>query len=168
MTAERALSYEVKAGLEPVTAFTVCGLSAVIDNGEGRAAEQINDLWQVFFEKQVARLIEGKKSDVIYAVYSDYEGDHTQPYRLTVGYAVEGGAPETGEGLFTVSVEAGTYATLSARGPQPKSLVDTWVSVWESDLERTFHSDFEVYGPRFFEEGVHEVLLYIGIREPKA
>ena len=46
------------------------------------------------------------------------------------------------------------FATLVTRyGPQQIA-----------DLEREFKTDFEVYGPRFFEDGLHEVLVHIGIR----
>ncbi|MCL4678356.1 MAG: effector binding domain-containing protein [Alphaproteobacteria bacterium] len=168
MSAHAALQYDVKAGLEPVEAFTVRGISAVIDNQDDRAAEQINTLWQSFFEQQVAQRIPERASDVIYAVYSDYEGDHTKPYRLTIGYAAPSDAASAHPMLHAVQVGAGEYASLSARGEQPKALIETWVAVWEGDLDRAFNTDFEVYGPRFFEEGVHEVLVYIGLKEPRA
>lgn len=168
MSVQAALQYEVKAGLEPIEAFTVRGISAVIDNQDDRAAEQINTLWQSFFEQQVAQRIPNRANDVIYAVYSDYEGDHTKPYRLTIGYAAPSEAVSALTMLHAVQVGAGDYASLSARGEQPKALIETWVAVWESDLDRAFKTDFEVYGPRFFEEGVHEVLVYIGLKEPLA
>lgn len=167
MSAQAAVQYDVKAGLEPVEAFAVRGISAVIDNKDDRAAEQINTLWQSFFEQQVAQRIPERASDVIYAVYSDYEGDHTKPYRLTIGYAAPADAASAHPMLYTAQVGAGEYASLSARGEQPKALIETWVAVWESDLDRAFKTDFEVYGPRFFEEGVHEVLVYIGLKEPR-
>lgn len=165
MSAQAAVQYDLKAGLEPVEAFNIRGISAVIDNQDDRAAEQINMLWQSFFEQQVAQRIPDRVNDVIYAVYSDYEGDHTKPYRLTIGYAAPADAASSNSMLHQVVVKAGEYASLSARGEQPKALIETWVAVWESDLDRTFKTDFEVYGPRFFEEGVHEVLVYIGLKE---
>lgn len=165
MSAQAAVQYDVKAGLERVEAFAVRGISAVIDNQDDRAAEQINMLWQSFFEQQVAQRIPDRASDVIYAVYSDYEGDHTKPYRLTIGYAAPSDARSSHPALHQIAVNAGEYASLSARGEQPQALIETWVAVWESDLDRAFKTDFEVYGPRFFEEGVHEVLVYIGLKE---
>lgn len=158
-------SYDVKAGLELVQDFSVTGLSAVIDNSGGAASEQINFLWESFFEKQIALKVPGRKNDVIYAVYSDYEGDHTKPYRLTIGYITNTNEAVEGSGLHAVKVRGGSYAALSARGAQPQSLIETWIAVWESDLERNFCTDFEVYGARFFEEGVSEVLVYVGLKE---
>ena len=65
--------------------------------------------------------------------------------------------------LHHVIVEAGDYALMSASGKQPDSLIETWTAIWQSDLDRRFKTDFEIYGQRFFEEGVHEVLVAIGV-----
>ncbi len=168
------LQYDVKAGLEQIKPFNICGVSAIISNEGGKAAEAINDLWMQFFAKNIAPLIKGRENDVIYAVYSDYEGDHTKPYRLTIGYKYKIPAANENmedsdfnkiDGLHNIKVQGGNYASLAASGEQPQSLIDTWQAVWQSDLNRSFNTDFELYGPRFFEEGLHEVLVYIGINK---
>jgi predicted transcriptional regulator YdeE len=69
-----------------------------------------------------------------------------------------------GKNLYRVHIPAQEYAVLSASGPQPQALMDTWQAVWQSDLDRTYAADYEEYGPRFFEEGVHEVLVHIGVK----
>ena len=108
------------------------------------------------------RRIPNKVDDVIYAVYSDYEGDHEAPYRITIGYRVD-----KTDSLFMdthhVHIEGRNYAVMSAAGEQPDALLETWEAIWSSDLDRTFKTDFEAYGPRFFEEGVHEILVHIGV-----
>jgi len=153
--------YEIKAGLAEVEAFDVLGISVVTDNE--KAAEDINGLWERFFAESVGQKIPERKDDVIFAVYSDYEGDHTKPYRLTIGYRVDGKTPANSP-FHSVRCKGGDYAVLSAAGEQPKALMQTWESIWSSDLERAFETDFEVYGPRFFEEGVHEVLIHVGLK----
>ena len=60
-------------------------------------------------------------------------------------------------------IEDGAYAMMSATGTQPQALLETWEAIWSGDLDRRFKTDFEVYGPRFFEEGVHEVLVHVGL-----
>ena len=157
---EVSLEYQVKAAMDNIKAFDVVGVSVMTDSE--KATDDINALWERFFKESIGQAVTHKQSDVIYAVYSDYEGDHTKPYRLTIGYRVTDAA--TGEGLHHVNVEAGEYAILSAAGAQPQALIETWKSVWESDLEREYTTDFEVYGPRFFEEGVNEVLVHIGVK----
>ena len=152
--------YEVKAGLEKIEGFSVVGLSMVTSNET--ASEEINALWQNFFEKSIGQDVENRVDDVIYAVYSDYEGDHTKPYRLTVGYKIEGDPQMKGH-LHHVAVQGADYAMMGAIGEQPKALIETWTAVWQSDLDRKFETDFEVYGKRFFEDGIHEVLVCIGV-----
>lgn len=153
-------NYEVKAGLAEIDAFDVVGISVVTDNTKG--TDDINALWERFFKDSVGQQIPNKTDDVIYAVYSDYEGDHEKPYRLTIGYRVSN--DNVPEGMKAVRVETGEYALMSAAGEQPKALIETWEAIWSSDLGRTYGTDFEVYGPRFFEEGVNEVLIHIGVK----
>ncbi|MBX2834674.1 MAG: GyrI-like domain-containing protein [Micavibrio sp.] len=151
--------YEVRAGLAEVSAFEVVGVSVVTDNT--KASEDINELWERFFKESVGQAVDGKVDDVIYAVYSDYEGDHEKPYRITIGYRVKQAGAQAD--LYAVSVEGGEYGVMSAAGEQPKALIETWEAIWSSDLSRRYKTDFEVYGPRFFEEGLHEVLVHIGV-----
>lgn len=153
--------YETKAGLANFKAFTIAGVSVVTDNEKG--TDDINALWERFFESHVGQALEAQKEDdVIYAVYSDYEGDHTKPYRYTIGYKLKNtdGIPAE---LQSIQVEEAEYAMLSAQGPQPQALIDSWKAIWQGELDRRFQTDFEIYGPRFFEEGVNEVLICIGI-----
>ncbi len=158
--AAAAQNYEVKAGLETIPAFSVVGISIVTDNE--KAAEEINALWEEFFKQQIGQDVENRVDDVIYAVYSDYEGDHTKPYRYTIGYKIKG-EPKIADHLHHVEVKQADYAMMSAAGEQPKALIETWTAIWQSDLDRRYETDFEVYGQRFFEEGVHEVLVAIGV-----
>ena len=154
-------SYEVKAGFDRIEAMTIAGVSVVTDNQRG--AEDINALWERFFKEQIGqKLQDHKDNDLIYAVYSDYEGDHTKPYRLTIGYKLKS-TDLALDNLHTVTTEADDYAMLSAAGEQPKALIDTWTMIWQSDLDRRFQTDLEIYGPRFFEDQVNEVLIAIGV-----
>ncbi|MGB0719217.1 MAG: GyrI-like domain-containing protein [Bdellovibrionales bacterium] len=153
-------TYEIKAGLAEVESFDIVGISTVTDNQ--KAAEDINALWERFFKDSVGQYVPDKIDDVIYAVYSDYQADFEAPYRLTIGYRVSNRTtPDT---MHRVTVKAQEYAVMSAAGEQPKALIETWQAVWSSDLNRSYATDFEVYGPRFFESGVNEVLIHIGIK----
>lgn len=166
--------YEIRAGLAEVQAFDVVGISIVTD--ASRATEDINALWERFFTESVGQQILDKTDDAIYAVYSDYQGDHEAPYRLTIGYRI----PNPNEKKLTekdnapiplpfpdahyVKCRGGEYAVMSAAGEQPKALLETWEAIWSSDLERSYATDFELYGPRFFEMGVNEVLIHVGVK----
>lgn len=161
---EENLKYQVKAAIDEVNSFTVVGVSVVTE--KDKAAEDINFLWERFFTGKIGQNLEHKADDVIYCVYSDYEGDHTKPYRVTIGYRVS----ETGQDaddLHGVIIQNATYAILGAAGEQPRALLDTWKTVWESDLDRAYKTDFEVYGPRFFAPDIQEVLVHVGLKEDK-
>lgn len=152
--------YEVKAGLVEIDEFDVIGISVITDNSKG--TDDINALWERFFKDSVGQYVPNKINDNIYAVYSDYEGDHEAPYRLTIGYRV---ANDTSvpENMTKVPIIDQSYAVMSAAGKQPEALIETWHAVWSGDLPRSFKTDFELYGPRFFEDGINEVLIHIGI-----
>ncbi len=154
-------NYDVKAGFDRIEAMTIAGVTIITDNQRG--TDDINTLWERFFKENIGQKLENlKDNDLIYAVYSDYEGDHTKPYRLTIGYKLKatGSVPDD---LHTVTTENADYAMLSAAGEQPKALIETWTTIWQSDLNRRFQTDMEIYGPRFFEDGVNEVLIAIGV-----
>ena len=153
-------NYEVRAGLAEVESFDIVGISTITDNAKG--TDDINALWEKFFKDSVGQHIPNKTDDVIYAVYSDYKGDHEAPYRLTIGYRVSN--DNTSDTMHRVSVKGQEYAMMSAAGEQPQALIETWEAIWSSDINRSFATDFEVYGPRFFEDGINEVLIHVGIK----
>jgi predicted transcriptional regulator YdeE len=149
---------------QPIAGFTVAGITCVTSNEDGRAAEDINALWQRLYEEDVLHKIENRAENTLYAVYSDYEGDHTKPFRVTIGCKIIASEKDLPAGLHKVAVPAAHYAIFAARGAQPEALLRTWEGVWKSNLPRSYQTDLEIYGPRFFEEGVHEVLVCVGVR----
>jgi predicted transcriptional regulator YdeE len=164
--AAKQQTYDVKAGLEKVQQFSVVGVSQMITAGPDGASEQINDLWQHFFESQIGHILQQRKDDIVYAVYSDYQGDFTKPYRLTIGFKMQDGAAAKAlspDVLHHTEVKTADYAMMSAAGEQPKALIEAWTAIWQSDLPRRYESDFEVYGPNFFKEGLHEILVCVGV-----
>jgi len=151
--------YEMKAGLATVEGFDVVGITTMTDRS--KATEDINALWERFFKDSVGQHVQNKTDDVIYCVYSDYEGDFEAPYRVTIGYKV---TDTSASGEFTaVKVQGQDYAMMSAAGEQPKALLETWNAIWDSDLDRAYQTDFEIYGPNFFKQGVNEVVIAIGL-----
>ena len=125
------------------------------------ATEDINALWEQFFSGSIGQHIENKTDDIIYCVYSDYEGDYEAPYRVTIGYKVTETAANSD--YTAVTIAAQDYAMMSAAGEQPKALLETWNAIWDSDLDRAYTTDFEIYGPNFFKDGVNEVVIAIGL-----
>lgn len=157
-----ANDYQIKTAIGTGEAFDVIGISVLTQSR--RATGDINALWEKFFVERIGSQITDKEDDTIYAVYSDYKGDHTKPYRLTIGYKVPNGTAAA-EGLHKVKIATQDYAIIQAAGPQPQTLIESWSAIWQSDMPRTYKTDFEVYGPRFFDEAIGEVLIHIGVEK---
>jgi len=147
-----------------VGGFKVVGLSIKTSNEEGRAVDHINALWQFFMTENILDKLPARVDDTIYAVYSEYEGDHERPYKFSLGVRVDEEL-EIPEGMDGVDIPIMTYARGKAKGEQVKALVDLWTVVWESDLARSYKVDFEVYGAAFFDPKLSQVDLYLSIED---
>jgi predicted transcriptional regulator YdeE len=159
-------SLQQNESLKPqaLSGFHVVGITMRTNNANGKAVEDINALWQRFFEEAVGEAIPAKDGNAIYAIYHDYEGDHTAPFSLTIGCKVGSQDFTLPQGLDSVFVQTGEYQIFAARGEQPKALMQTWEGIWRMPLTRAFQTDVEIYGPRFFEPDLHEVLVCIGVK----
>lgn len=77
-------------------------------NKDGQAAIDCGGLWQQFETEKRYSQIEGKLSNEIYAVYFDYDGDHTQPYSYFIGCKVAEGTAVP-QGFKSLKIPAQTY-----------------------------------------------------------
>ncbi|RJL30350.1 GyrI-like domain-containing protein [Bailinhaonella thermotolerans] len=105
--------------------------------------------------------VPGRMDENLYAVLTDYESDHRGAYTQIVGVAVTSPAAIP-ENLVAVRVPAARCLRLSARGPMPQALLDTWAEVWKhtesgGSPARSFTTDVEIH----HEEGAD---LYLAIR----
>jgi predicted transcriptional regulator YdeE len=142
-----------------LAAFTVVGISVRTSNDR---PQEIGALWQRFYAEGIAAKIRNKKSENIYSVYIDYEGDHTKPYSLVIGCEV-GDASSLPAGLISKTLPAAKYAVVPANGKQPDSVIAAWQSVYRSDLARTYGGDFDLYVSRGSNPQNMDVNLYIAI-----
>lgn len=65
------------------------------------------------------------------------------------------------EGMVAKIVPAASYAVFPAVGEYPKSLIETWQKIWQTDVKRTYTGDYEVYGKDFFAGSPKKVDIYI-------
>ena len=127
------------------------------------ARAKIPGLWQRFYAEGVLGQIPGKTVPVVpLGVYTDYEGDHTAPYRLLAGAAVQEGTPSPA-GLARARIPAGRYLLFKAEGDMPRVVIDTWAAIWDYFSKspghaRAYTADFELYrGPKTVE-------IYIAVK----
>ncbi|HAA11152.1 MAG TPA: hypothetical protein DCE41_05385 [Cytophagales bacterium] len=141
--------------------FTVVGYSTRIDPA---APHTVDAHWERFRAENPIEQIEHRINDDIWAVYFNYEGDHTQPYDLLIGYRVEQSLPAT-KNLSIVTVPANYYAMFFAQGKLPDAIQETWLTIHTSGLDRIFQVDFEVYGRFAQDPSDAEVPVYISVKE---
>ena len=143
--------------------FHFVGISVRTTNQDGQAAQDIGALWQRFMAEKVAENIPHKIDGTVYSLYSEYEGDHTQPYTTFIGCKVDK-LEEIPEGMVAKSFKGGKYVKTSAKGDLMKGVVvNKWNEIWAMDLDRRFTADFEAYGEKAMNPSDAEVDFYIAV-----
>jgi predicted transcriptional regulator YdeE len=141
----------------------IVGIECRTSNDPSAGPQDIPRLWQRFYAEEILSKIPNKVSDEVIALYCDYEGDYTQPYFCVIGCAVSS-LDQIPERMVGKVIPASTFALFHAEGDFPKSLIDTWGSIWHSDLKRTYAGDYEVYGHKFSASS-KEVDVLVAIEE---
>lgn len=134
--------------------FYLIGLP--IKTTPAEAQEKIGAHWNRFFEENWLEKIPNRINDTLYGLYTDYEGDFTQPYTLIIGTQVST-LSSIPEGMVGKEIPAQTYALFEAKGEFPQALIDKWIEIWKTPLERSYLADFEKY-----DGGV--ATIYIGLK----
>lgn len=129
-------------------------------NAGGQSSIDCGNLWQKFETGNFAEKIQGKVTDEIYAVYFDYEGDHTNPFSYFIGCKVKTNA-EAPQGLDSLIIPAGNYTRLVAKGKMPDCVVNSWKNIWSSEIDRGYSYDFEIYDERSKDWSNAEVEIFV-------
>jgi predicted transcriptional regulator YdeE len=146
--------------------FKVIGISVRTTNENGQATKDIPFLWGKFFEENISGKIPNKLSNDLYCVYTDYEKDHTKPYTTILGYKVKADEPVP-ESMIAKTINAAHYKVFNAKGKQSEAFVyKAWQSIWNlnNELNRSFTSDFEIYGANSQNPEDAEVAIYIAVK----
>ncbi|WP_236973955.1 GyrI-like domain-containing protein [Membranihabitans maritimus] len=144
--------------------FQIIGISIHTTNENGQASSEIAELWNQFMTKGLLRKIPNKIDNTIYSLYTDYEGDHTQPYTALLGCKVNslGIIPE---GMIGRRFGEGKYVKVSAHGDLTEGLiVKQWSKIWRMELDRKYSIDFEVFGDKAQDPTDAEIDFYIAVK----
>lgn len=125
--------------------FTIVGIKIKTDNKRGM--EDFPAHWRKFYSEGIEQQIPNKIDDEVIALYTEYEGDHTQPFSFVIGCRVSK-VGELPAGLTSAFIPEQTYAQYNASGLFPDCLIKTWMEIWGSTYKRAYQADFEVYSPR--------------------
>ena len=128
--------------------FNVIGISIRTTNEDGQSGKDIPALWNKFMTEEIQGKIPNKVSEDIFCIYTDYEKDHTKPYTTILGCKVEN-LDNIPENMVGKTIESADYEELIAKGNLSDGIVyNKWLEIWNSDLNRSFTADFEIYGSK--------------------
>ena len=146
-----------------LSSFQVVGISVRTSNATGQALHDIQGLWNRFMTDQIMEKIPNKVDAAVYAVYTEYEGDHLKPYTMILGCKVSQVAILP-EGFVSTTIQAGNYTQYNPKGNLNDGIVvKQWQQIWESDLKRNYQTDFEIYGEKAANPADAEVDIFIGV-----
>ena len=144
--------------------FNVIGISVRTTNENGQSGKDIPALWSQFMSEEIQSKIPNKVSEDLFCIYTDYEKDHTKPYTTILGCKVEN-LDVVPENMIGKTIESAHYEELIAKGNLSEGIVfNKWLEIWNSDLDRSFTADFEVYGEKTQNPEKAEVAIYIALQ----
>lgn len=144
--------------------FKLIGISIRTSNQENRAAQDIPALWQRFMGENIASKIPNKIGETVYCAYTEYEGDHNQPYTTLIGCPVSD-LNQVPAGMKGIEVPGGSYEHFAPKGNLSDGIIiNQWFKIWETDLDRTYQTDFEVYGEKASNPNSAEVDIFVGVQ----
>lgn len=150
-----------KVKVEP---FQVIGIAVRTTNENGQAAQDIGHLWGKFMSEGIAEKIPNKIDMCVLSIYTNYESDHTKPYDTILGCKVSS-LDSIPDGMVGQAFEGGTYGKFVSKGDLTKGVVfGTWSEIWQSDLDRVFTADFELYGEKANNPSDAEVDVLVAIK----
>ncbi|MCB0723834.1 MAG: AraC family transcriptional regulator [Ignavibacteriae bacterium] len=148
---------------EQLDEIKIIGLKIRTTNENNQAGTDIFHVWDRIFKEDIPGKIPNKTGDEMYGIYFDYEGDYTKPYSFMVGCPVSS-LDDIPEGMDSVVLNSGKYAHIVAKGKMPDCIVETWQEIWNSDLDRAYGTDYEVYGAKSQDPGNAEVDVYLSVK----
>jgi predicted transcriptional regulator YdeE len=143
--------------------FDIIGITVRTTNQNGKSSIDIPELWKKFFTEAILEKIPDKVDASIYCIYTDYEKDFTEPYTVILGCKVNG-LKTIPKGMIGRTIPGGNFAKFSAKGDLTKGVVFTeWNKIWNSELNRKYTADFEVYGEKAQDPKNAEVDIFVAI-----
>lgn len=144
--------------------FKVIGISVRTTNENGKAAEDIPQLWNRFMSENVLEKIPNKINNNIYSIYTDYEGDYMKPYTTILACEVSS-IDDIPEGMVAKTIKSSNYKQYVAKGNLAEGVVyNTWLKIWEDKIDRTYAADFEIYGAKAQNRENAEIDIFVGVK----
>ena len=144
--------------------FHIIGIDIRTSNQEGKAGQDIPALWKRFLSQNLMEKIPSKVGSELFCIYTEYEGDHDEPYTCLLGCKVAD-LDNVPEGMRGMTFTTGNLEKFTAKGNLQQGAVwNKWLEIWEKGLDRTYTFDFEVYGEKAQNPEDAEVDIYISVK----
>ena len=132
-------------------------------NENNRSNKDCGNLWEKFENEKVFDLIPNKLGNEIYAVYFNYEKDETKPFSYFIGCHVDENT-ETPKNLKSLEVPSQHYVKVTAKGVMTGCITEAWKKIWNSEIQRKFGFDLEVYDERSLDWNDAEIDIYVSTK----
>lgn len=146
-------------------AFTIVGISVRTTNQNHKSQEDIAKLWESFFLNGVVQSIPNKISNDVYCIYTDYESDYTGEYTTLIGYKVSNinGIPAN-KNLIIKDFPSCKYLQYTSEGELPYAVGKTWAHIWQSNINRAYTADFDIYGEEAKDPKNAKITTFLSIK----
>ncbi|HEX3767815.1 MAG TPA: GyrI-like domain-containing protein [Puia sp.] len=145
-----------------LSAFHIIGISVRTTNVNNKALKDIGELFGNFVSQNMMGKIPEKVTEDIYCVYTDYESDFNGPYTAIVGCKVSS-LDDIPTGFIGKTIPDAKYQVYKSTGKLSVSLTKTWEEIWNTDLDRRYSADFDIYGDKAKDFENDEVDTYVAI-----
>lgn len=147
-----------------VDAFILVGLGLKVKttHKNQQSDQDCGNLWQKFHNENIIDLIPHRQGDDLYAVYHAYEKSDTDNFLYFIGCRVHK-KMDIPAPLNILEVPSQKYLKHTASGAMTGCITDAWQRIGQSDIQRKYEFDFELYDERSVDWKMAEVDLFISI-----
>ena len=142
--------------------FIIIGISVRTTNSNGKSLKDIGEIFSRFVSQKLMDQIRDKNSSDIYCVYTDYESDFNAPYTTIVGCRVSS-MEHIPPGMVAKIIPDSKYQVYHSTGKLSECLTKTWVTIWESEIDRKYMADFDIYGERGLDPENAEIETFVSV-----
>ncbi len=111
----------------------------------------------------MAQNVPNKVDHSIFSIYTNYESDYTKPYDTVLACEVSS-LDEIPEGMVGLEFDASDYQKFRAEGNLAEGAVyNEWLKIWDTDLDRKYTADFEIYGAEALNREDAKVDIFVSV-----